>query len=452
MFNFPDLFKKKYSKEEIAKLLNTSPNLLKEFESFYQNISEEERRQDDNFFALNSRDFRNTINPEQEDYIVDDALIDRIVNELLIQPNKLLEDESMNLVTKEELNNIPLEHRPQLTGTMYKKDIKNDSYSALISMYMQWKKTGNPYCYHSFRQGLDVLDLDPITYNIIDQNPNSMGYWFPALKQAVENQDFFKVPETKIIKVPLPILQLTRLDYFSLNQATFDIVNKWCYKAFELDENKTYFIKTGTYSSKFDFRNAKVTSPQEVREIGQYLLFIHHQALCMAHYDLSGRKQPVIYGVSTTVEWVVREYIEDIENNPCIYHGMPLHTEYRLFVDFDKQKVLGNVMYWDADAMKRRFSEMEDSDKADMKHDYIIYTMHENKLIDRFNQNKDKVTKYMENMLPYFNLRGQWSVDVMQNGEDFWIIDMALADESALKEKVKGIEKANVNWLPDFSK
>ncbi|MBR0283080.1 MAG: RICIN domain-containing protein, partial [Oscillibacter sp.] len=31
---------------------------------------------------------------------------------------------------------------------------------------------------------------------------------------------------------------------------------------------------------------------------------------------------------------------EDKENNPCIYKGMPLHTEYRVFVDFDTDEVL----------------------------------------------------------------------------------------------------------------
>ena len=41
----------------------------------------------------------------------------------------------------------------------------------------------------------------------------------------------------------------------------------------------------------------------------------------------------------------------------------------------------------------------------------------------------------------------------MQNGEDFFIIDMALAENSALNECVpKGLlKKAEENWLPDLS-
>ena len=49
-------------------------------------------------------------------------------------------------------------------------------------------------------------------------------------------------------------------------------------------------------------------------------------------------------------------------------------------------------------------------------------------------------------LLPFLDLRGQWSIDVMQNGEDFWIIDMALAKDSALlscvpKDKIKAVRR-----------
>mgnify|MGYP000902759915 CR=1 FL=1 len=95
-------------------------------------------------------------------------------------------------------------------------------------------------------------------------------------------------------------------------------------KAFDLDVNKKYFVKTGTYSSKFDFRNALVQGEQEVRELGEYLLFIHFQALQMA----SPLTQPIIYGVSTTNEWVVREFIEDVENNPNMEDIMKMKIKY----------------------------------------------------------------------------------------------------------------------------
>ena len=51
-------------------------------------------------------------------------------------------------------------------------------------------------------------------------------------------------------------------------------------------------------------------------------------------------------------------------------------------------------------------------------------------------ENKNIVIQKLRDMLPQINLTGQWSVDVMQNGSDFYIIDMALAANSALKECV----------------
>ena len=232
----------------------------------------------------------------------------------------------------------------------------------------------------------------------------------------------------------------------SLTPTTLQIVDNWAMRAFGLDENKTYFIKTGTYSSKFDFRNAKVTGAKEVRELGEYLLFIHFQALQMA----SPLSKPIIYGACTTTEWVVREYIEDKENNPCIYHGLPLHTEYRVFVDFDTDEILGINPYWDPEVMKTRFANGSDADTNDMKHDYIIYSAHEETLMRRYEENKEKVLEHIQNMLPDVSLEGQWSVDIMQNGDDFWIIDMATADTSALSGCVPAgkLKKSPEDWLP----
>ena len=446
--NITAAFKNSMSKEQVAQLLNTTPEALEEFEKAYHAVSDEENKKSGNFFKLNSRDVAKHIDVSDADVA---EIERRITNELLASSGCLPDHTIEHLVTNDEIKALPEELRPQLTGTLVKKDIAGDSYPALLEMYMSWKKTGDKGFYHRFRQGLDILDLDGITYEIIGMNPNSMGYWFPALEKAVMQQDFFKVPETKIVKVPLPILQLTHLDYFSLTPTTLHIVDAWAREAFELDENKTYFIKTGTYSSKFDFRNAKVTSPAEVREIGQYLLFIHAQALAMAHYDLSGRNQPCIYGVSTTNEWVVREYIEDKENLPCIYHGMPLHTEYRAFIDFDTDELIGIVPYWDSESMKKRFSQESDADTADMKHDYIIYCKEEERLQKTFDANKDILAERLKAMIPDIDLKGQWSLDIMQNGDEFWIIDMALAANSALVDRLPvKLEAPEENWLPDL--
>jgi hypothetical protein len=218
---------------------------------------------------------------------------------------------------------------------------------------------------------------------------------------------------------------------------------------FELNTDNEYFVKTGTYSSKFDFRNCRVAGDKEVRELGEYLLFIHSQAVRMA----DPLNNVSIYGVSTTNEWVVREFIPDDGTDPTIYHGLPLRTEYRAFVDFDTDTVLGIHPYWDPEVMKNRFDRAADSD-IDAAHDAVTYRMNENRLKKSYDANKDRVVSHLENVIKDVNLEGQWSVDIMQNGDDFWLIDMAVAENSAFYEETvpeRLRHPMEENWLPDLS-
>lgn len=461
--------KKSLTKDDIAELLQLKPELLDEFERAYEKHALSTI--DNEFFGINSKQasMLKEVNSEGSDIDTSD-IEHRIVNELLAQTqvysydknngvkieNALALPSGTPLVTNEEINELPINIRPELTGTLMKVDINEKSYPHLLYLYKesieQKDKRKAQQAYHMFRQGLDILDLDNITYEIIGTNPNSMGFWFPALVEAErslierDGQCFFKLPSTKIVKVPITLLQLTRNEYMGLTKTTLNIVDKWAYKAFELDENTDYFIKTGTYSSKFDFRNAKVTGTKEVRELGEYLLFIHHQALMMA----GPLTQPSIYGVSTTNEWVVREYIDDCEGNPTIYKGLPLHTEYRIFIDCDTDEVIGISPYWEPETMKNRFSNGSDADSPHMMHDYVIYKAHEKTLMCRYEDNKERIVEEVNKLVKELSLQGQWSLDIMQNGEDFWVIDMAIAENSAFYncvpvEKRKPIKE---NWIP----
>lgn len=456
------------SKDDIAALLRTDKNALKAFEEAYAASALQTDTLPENFFEINAKqmaDMAEGIELEGCDIDLDD-MISRIVNELLNQTfiyefdgktshrTKYIGTQVANPVTNEEIMSLPENLRPQLTGNLMKVDISQPSYAVLLDSYMRYVNEKNPKTkqgfYHRFRQGLDILDLDPITYKIIGTNPNSMGHWLPQMANAIEHQDFFKIPKTTIIKVPMPLLQLTRLEYTSLTRTTLDIVDKFCRKAFSLDETKDYFIKTGTYSSKFDFRNAHVHEAKEVRELGEYLLFIHHQA-CQMAAPLNNR---CIYGVSTTNEWVVREFIKDKESNPCIYKGLPLHTEYRVFVDFDTKEVIGFNPYWDPDVMKQRFGHEDDADSPHNIHDYVIYKAHEDTLMRRYHANIKTVLENLKTLLQNVNgLTGQWSIDIMQNDDEFWLIDMALAETSAFYNCVPRQLRnpTKENWIPKMS-
>lgn len=347
----------------------------------------------------------------------------------------------------EDVNNMPENMRPQLTGHYTQVDIPKATTPALLDMIKKYQQTGEPYCYHKFRQGMDILDIDSGLYQLLDLDPNSMSKWLPQIQLASEATGFFKIPKTKILRVPITLLQTTRVfEYEALTPLTIEIINRYIRKVFELDIRKDYFIKTGTFSSKFEFRNAKVTRGQEVCELGSYLWYIQHQASQMA----SSLNNKVMYGVSSNNEWVVREYIDDVEDNPTIYNGLPLHTEYRVFVDFDTNEIIGVSPYWEPTVMKENFMNIGSSSPAQKQHDYIVYSAHEHTLMQRYHDNVNKVTGEVEKLLPHCELKGQWSLDIMQNGSDFYIIDMALAANSALSECVPA-EKLKPAELP-FSK
>jgi len=461
------------AKDRIAELLEVSPEALAAFEQAYEkNILSQDPG--DNLFETNSRqaaEETRRIDPDEVTRITADAvekarrMVDQIVDELLAQTRVYTFEGNLNSgfqvlkalpepgseITSKDIMALPEPLRPQLTGNLMKVDMFDSTAEVILENYSIWRDTKNnqdkrKQAYNLFRQGLDILDLDALTYEIIGTNKNSMGHWLPMLVEACRGKDFFKIPATKIAKVPLTLLQLTRCEYKELTRTTFDIVDHWAMRAFNLDKEKDYFIKTGTYSSKFDFRNAKVTGAKEVQELGEYLLFIHFQALQMA----SSLCNPCIYGVSTTNEWVVREFIQDKENNPCIYKGLPLHTEYRVFIDCDTCEIIGYSPYWEPKTMKKRFAHEKDANSPHQIHDYVIYKAHENVLMSRYNENLERVLAGVKDILPDLNLHGQWSLDIMQNGDEFWLIDMALAEQSAFYDVVPPYLRKPTpeNWIP----
>jgi len=468
MFGLEKLFGKEIedvalSKDRIAEMLKVSPEALASFEQAYAKAAIDEDEQG-GLFCTNSRQAaaKNKKLTGNEPEAVS-KLVERIVVELAAQTPVYVYDgkqgtivkptalpESTSFVSNTDISQVPTELRPQLSGNLMQVDIAGLSSESLMFYWDMFQKAKDPkkkkFAYDHFRQGLDILDLDALTYAIIGTNRNSMGDWLPQLVEACRGTSFFRIPATVVARVPMPLLQLTRLEYHELTPTTIQIVDDWAHRVFRLDDAKDYFVKTGTYSSKFDFRNCHIHGEKEVQELGEYLLYIHFQALQMA----GPLSKPRIYGVSTTNEWVVREFIPDLENNPCIYHGLPLHTEYRVFVDCDTKDVIGISPYWEPETMLKRFSGEEDADIPHQMHDYVIYKAHEEALMRRYHENKDSVVDHIREILPQLDLHGQWSIDVMQNGNDFYLIDMAIAENSAFYNCVpEQLRRPSAeDWMP----
>ena len=260
-----------------------------------------------------------------------------------------------------------------------------------------------------------VSDLTESLYDALCENKNSIYYWFDYLHAAIKKYDGnFKTPNTSIWRMPIEVAQFTRIEYSETNETSRKRFNKLVFDKFELKMGKTYFIKTGTFSDKFTFANCKCSEPDEM---GEYFQVINNMAMLL--------------GAGRTVDLCVREYIEDAEGNPTIYKGMPLRTEFRCFYDFDKDEMIGVVPYWNPIVMKRALK----GSMASMD-DYAVYLKHEDKLNKDFNDNLSLVKKEIKSICKNFKseFKDSWSIDVMKNGDDFYVIDMALMSESALTE------------------
>lgn len=266
-----------------------------------------------------------------------------------------------------------------------------------------------------FSRMLSVSDLTAKLYKRFAENPNSLYNWLPAVENALVKSDTnLKSPKTKVLRLPIELAQFIRIEYPQTSPHDKELFNKFIFDQFELEDDKTYFIKTGTFSSKFQFANAKCSEP---REMGEYFQVINNFAMTV--------------GAGHSVDLVVREYIEDTEGNPTIYNGMPLRTEFRVFVDCDKNELIGIVPYWHPIVMKRA---LKHGLATSIQEDYKTYLQHEDKLTQEYNENLSRVRKEIMNILPNLDLSGQYSIDVMKNGDDLYVIDLALMSESALTD------------------
>ena len=213
LFNIPAKANADISEEELCKLLNTNLDALKAFEEGYERYSESQGLSD-NLFRINSRQVAEIKEGMLTDVPAElQDVVEKIVSDLVSQTIMYSYDGKRSIVfdyrrdlsqsrrvTAEEIQALPKNMQPDLTGSIIKRDIPGSGIS-LVAMWDEYQKANNPNLkkaiYNHFRQGLDSLDLDPITYEIIDQNPISMGFWLPRIVDAVSSEGFLKYPPQK---------------------------------------------------------------------------------------------------------------------------------------------------------------------------------------------------------------------------------------------------------------
>lgn len=265
------------------------------------------------------------------------------------------------------------------------------------------------------------IDFEKIAKDQYEDNPNNLNnlsYWFPKIKNCG-----FKVPDTCIINLPFKTWRWLRSDNYTqekIKEFSDWIINYLRKENFDIDRN--LFLKTGLYSDKFQFNNCKLT---DINNIGEQFLNIFYQGM--------------IVGADRTNEIVIREFIKSSPDKLTIYRGMPLNTEFRVFYDFDNKKILGVFNYWNKNVMLSSFNtdrthyceETLNEIKKDKKNFIKMICIIEKEFSEYEEFVKTEVIKNMSNV----NMKGKWSIDIMKVEDQFYLIDMALANQSYYYEE-----------------
>lgn len=321
-----------------------------------------------------------------------------------------------------------------------------------------------------FHRIASTSDLEPKLYDQCVNNLTSMGNWFKPLVKAHAQLDKpnLKLPKTRIMRLDHELAQAMRLEYHEINKLSQDILDNYFFEKFNLDKDAEYFIKTGTFSGKFQFANAHCTEPNE---IAQYFQVINNFAMFV--------------GAGESVDLVARDYIAPQTGTPEIYNGMPLRCEYRVFVDFgDNAKaqdfdkphsktayahefaeptdpdttafqpsILGITHYWHRRVMRQHFAMCSDPAVAVHtgieRQDAYTYRNHEAVLNEHFNAHLKSVENATREIIPAMRaqgFRGQWSIDVMVNNAGteaakLYLIDIAPMCESALVNELDTVDE-----------
>lgn len=256
--------------------------------------------------------------------------------------------------------------------------------------------------------------------NDMRADPNNMSRWLPAIIPKDGESRKLRIPKTVIVQVPDDVCSSFFMERQGDRERVIQFVqNEVMPKAKEAHIYPSIFMKNGGFSDKYRF-NLCTPGADEIN-MALNLIGMNYDALC--------------FGADGVTEVCLRELIPyNAESVPCIYSGMPLRPEFRVFYDFDSHQPLYVVNYWDwdycHDAICRNYT------------DKIVYETYYPQLLEGYNRYKDDVVEMVAgDMRAVTWLKGVWSVDVMlcerqkysmeQDAEGFWLIDMAVGHRSA---------------------
>ena len=249
-------------------------------------------------------------------------------------------------------------------------------------------------------------------YEELLENKNNYSYWYNLIDRKNLSNNGIKIVDSKIFLLDYEHYRMIGDLYELRNQLpTDEFYQSGKYKLWQNHiksliqdlEPHIYNIKTQTFSNKFEFEN----SISYKDDIPSKILDIMFKDFEVEAEGLSG--------------FIVRDLIKSDIRIPCIYKGMPLNSEFRVFYDFDEDKLLYSVNYWNYDYCKDYLIEEDD----------IVFKHEEERLNKSFEENQGKIESLIKENAKYFDLEGKWSIDLMITNNQLYLIDMALANQSA---------------------
>lgn len=242
---------------------------------------------------------------------------------------------------------------------------------------------------------------------------NCFSFWWEKVKDCG-----IPVPQTVVVQTPEDLRKHFCLDNYDEDMAA---IKRWVKEAVEpaLEasplKNHLLFVKNSLFSNKFDARYC-MARPGE--DLAWHITNIQYAAMCCMGFGPTGEN-----------EFVFREQIRHNHwETPCIYGGLPLRAEFRVFYDFDAHKVIFTANYWDYDYCYPHLYDRTDR---------IVFDAMRKEIEEKFQMHREKIESLVEkHMKNVEGLTGPWSVDILLNEATHaaYLIDMAVAEESAYWE------------------
>jgi len=241
---------------------------------------------------------------------------------------------------------------------------------------------------------------------------NNLSFWYPKTTKIG-----FKTPNTIITDFSDDEVKLIKtIKWQSLDEEKILQRIKNNASNREIDLNEKMFIRLGNSSNKFNFNTCHI---KDINELYKKLMIMFEDM----YFELEWEQN---------IELVLREYIKTNYQRNTIYNGMPLNTEFRVFYDFDENKILEIFNYWEKDTML---------DNLHNQKDLITFANTTHEIESDFARLYPFLKEEVEFKLPSADLKGKWSVDFMYDGKEFVLIDMAHAECSYYYDKVLNKQK-----------